>query len=166
MAQKSFLEIIEENRGELINAGLKAYKEARENPHLLFKVEIDSDGEINSWYQPSGGNNYHVSNIPGLEIMEVFNFCFQCSDYSSDEEEPIFIQNMKEYGRNEELQAIYEEAEENNDTFMSVVISGKYIDELKEADAEILEYEMMYDAPEYIESALDSLIVELERRLA
>ena len=84
--KKSFLELIEENEEQIIEVAVVAFKEALENTHLKFIVEMDSNGEVSSWYDTAGGNMYHVSNDPDREIEVLMTFCNQCFDIMSEVE--------------------------------------------------------------------------------
>lgn len=58
---KNWLELIEKKYDEIINVGEKAYKDALENQHLRFIVEMDENGNVYSWYDVAGGNSFHAS---------------------------------------------------------------------------------------------------------
>ena len=51
-----WLELIERNEEQIINTGIEAYKEAIENTQLRYIVEINTNGEIPTWYDIAGGN--------------------------------------------------------------------------------------------------------------
>lgn len=57
----NWLELIEEKEDQILAEGEKAYKEAINNPHLRYIVEIDENGDVYSWYDVAGGNSFHVS---------------------------------------------------------------------------------------------------------
>lgn len=84
--KKTWLELIEEKEEEIIDAAKKAYREALENTHLRFIVEMDSEGEVSYWYDIAGGNSFHVSNEPDKEIKILMEFCFQCFDIMEETE--------------------------------------------------------------------------------
>ena len=73
---KNWLELIEKKYDEIINVGEKAYKDALENQHLRFIVEMDENGNVYSWYDVAGGNSFHASTYNG-ESIELFEFCMQ-----------------------------------------------------------------------------------------
>jgi len=82
--KKSFLELIEENEEKITDVATKAFREALENTHLKFIVEMDSSGEVSSWYDTAGGNSYHVSNNPDRSIEVLMTFCNQGFDIMSE----------------------------------------------------------------------------------
>lgn len=61
----NWLELIEEKEDQILAEGEKAYKEAINNPHLRYIVEIDENGDVYSWYDVAGGNSFHVSTFEG-----------------------------------------------------------------------------------------------------
>lgn len=73
---KNWLELIEKKYDEIINVGEKAYKDALENQHLRFIVEMDENGNVYSWYDVAGGNSFHASTYNG-ESIELFEFCMK-----------------------------------------------------------------------------------------
>lgn len=75
----NWLELIEEKEDQILAEGEKAYKEAINNPHLRYIVEIDEDGDVYSWYDVAGGNSFHVSTFEG-KSKELFELCFQFLD--------------------------------------------------------------------------------------
>lgn len=75
----NWLELIEEKEDQILAEGEKAYKEAINNPHLRYIVEIDENGDVYSWYDVAGGNSFHVSTFEG-KSKELFELCFQFLD--------------------------------------------------------------------------------------
>lgn len=71
-----WLELIEQKEEQIISTGIEAYKEALENPNLRYIVEINENGEINTWYDIAGGNSFHMSTYQGKSI-ELLHFCMQ-----------------------------------------------------------------------------------------
>ena len=71
-----WLELIERNEEQIINTGIEAYKEAIENTQLRYIVEINTNGEITTWYDIAGGNSFHMSTYNGKSI-ELLHFCMQ-----------------------------------------------------------------------------------------
>lgn len=82
--KKNWLELIEGKEQEIIEVATKAYKEALENTHLKYIVEMDSDGDVYYWYDAAGGNNFHISNDPDREIQVLMTFCNQYFDIMSE----------------------------------------------------------------------------------
>ena len=76
MTNREWLELIEQNEERIINKGIEAYKSALENPNLRYIVEINENGEINTWYDVAGGNSLHMSTYNGKSI-ELLHFCMQ-----------------------------------------------------------------------------------------
>lgn len=73
----NWLELIEEKEDQILAEGEKAYKEAINNPHLRYIVEIDENGDVYSWYDVAGGNSFHVSTFEGNQknyLSFVFSF--------------------------------------------------------------------------------------------
>ena len=89
----NWLELIEEKEDQILAEGEKAYKEAINNPHLRYIVEIDENGDVYSWYDVAGGNSFHVSTFEG-KSKELFELCFQFLDIeiSSDALESKLIE--------------------------------------------------------------------------
>jgi hypothetical protein len=71
-----WLELIERNEEQIINTGIEAYKEAIENTQLRYIVEINTNGEITTWYDVAGGNSFHMSTYNG-KSLELIHFCMQ-----------------------------------------------------------------------------------------
>ena len=166
MRNSEWIELIEEKREQIEKEARKTYKEARENTNLRFVVEMDSDGDICSWYEVAGGNSYHVSRVPDCEILQLMDFCFQFSDPTAEEEEPLFIEMMTELGRSEELEKLYEKANEECETFMGIVVSsGEYTEELRKCDEQIIEFYCEEYAPAEIEDKINELLSYLDLAL-
>lgn len=72
---KNWLELIEKKYDEIINVGEKAYKDALENQHLRFIVEMDENGNVYSWYDVAGGNSFHASTYNGESIELLSSVC-------------------------------------------------------------------------------------------
>ena len=102
--KKTWLELIEENEEEIVEVAVVAFKEALENTHLKFIVEMDSNGVVSSWYDTAGGNMYHVSSDREIEVL--MTFCNQCFDIMSecegfDTKEEAIDWYVSEYAREE-----------------------------------------------------------------
>lgn len=105
-----WLDLIGENEEKILEAGKAAYKEALEAPHLRFIVELDEDGEINTWCDVAGGNLFHMSTYNGTSI-EVMEFCFQFFDSEITDE--IIKQKFQEKGFEQLYNKLEETAEED-----------------------------------------------------
>lgn len=153
----NWLELIEEKEDQILAEGEKAYKEAINNPHLRYIVEIDEDGDIYSWYDVAGGNSFHISTFEGRS-KELFEFCFQLLDIeiSSDTLENKLI----EKGYKKELEELAQLASENY-TSVEVEIINSDNDALKEVVEECRKVEIDFMISEYAraesESKLDYL---------
>lgn len=153
----NWLELIEEKEDHILAEGEKAYKEAINNPHLRYIVEIDEDGDVYSWYDVAGGNSFHISTFEGRS-KELFEFCFQFLDIeiSSDTLENKLI----EKGYKRELEELAQLASENY-TSVEVEIINSDNDALKEVVEECRKEEIDFMISEYAraesESKLDYL---------
>lgn len=153
----NWLELIEEKEDQILTEGEKAYKEAINNPHLRYIVEIDEDGDVYSWYDVAGGNSFHVSTFEG-KSKELFELCFQFLDIeiSSDTLENKLIEN----GYKKELEELAQLASENY-TSVEVEIINSDNDALKEVVEECRKEEIDFMISEYAraesESKLDYL---------
>lgn len=117
----NWLELIEEKEDQILAEGEKAYKEAINNPHLRYIVEIDENGDVYSWYDVAGGNSFHVSTFEG-KSKELFELCFQFLDIeiSSDALESKLI----EKGYKKELEELAQLASENQTSIEVEIING------------------------------------------
>lgn len=117
----NWLELIEEKEDQILAEGEKAYKEAINNPHLRYIVEIDENGDVYSWYDIAGGNSFHVSTFEG-KSKELFELCFQFLDIeiSSDALESKLI----EKGYKKELEELAQLASENQTSIEVEIING------------------------------------------
>ena len=153
----NWLELIEAKEDQILAEGEKEYKEAINNPHLRYIVEIDEDGDGYSWYDVAGGNSFHVSTFEG-KSKELFEFCFQFLDIeiSSDTLENKLIEN----GYKKELEELAQLASENY-TSVEVEIINSDNDALKEVVEECRKEEIDFMISEYAraesESKLDYL---------
>ena len=153
----NWLELIEAKEDQILAEGEKAYKEAINNPHLRYIVEIDEDGDVYSWYDVAGGNSFHISTFEGRS-KELFEFCFQFLDIeiSSDTLENKLI----EKGYKKELEELAQLASENY-TSVEVEIINSDNDALKEVVEECRKEEIDFMISEYAraesESKLDYL---------
>lgn len=144
----NWLELIEEKENQILAEGEKAYKEAINNPHLRYIVEIDEDGDVYSWYDVAGGNSFHVSTFEG-KSKELFELCFQFLDIeiSSDALESKLI----EKGYKKELEELAQLASENQTSIEVEIINGDN-DILKEFVEECRKEEIDFMISEYARS--------------
>lgn len=80
-----WLELIEQHEEEIINTGIEVYKEAIENPHLRYIVEMNEDGEVYYWYDIVGGNSFHMSTYQGKSI-ELIHLCMRDMEFDPTDE--------------------------------------------------------------------------------
>lgn len=81
----NWIKLIEDNRDELIEAGIQAYTDAWESRNLRFMVEIDEDGKVFSWFDLPGGNNFH------MDTYKVIEFCAEYWEIPDGENEQEYI---------------------------------------------------------------------------
>lgn len=119
----NWLELIEEKEDQILAEGEKAYKEAINNPHLRYIVEIDENGDVYSWYDVAGGNSFHVSTFEG-KSKELFEFCFQFLDKELEELAQLASENQTSIeveiinGDNDILKEFVEECRKEEIDFM------------------------------------------------
>lgn len=141
-----WLELIENNRKKIQEVAEQAFKDAINNRHMRFIVEISQDGECYSWGDVAGGNTQTAASWKG-ESYEVGEFCFQYMDI------PITEDDLRRHMTKEEQAQAEFEAEEWGDSFMGCVMS-RYPNVVDECEDEYLED---YARENYAEEA-DSLI--------
>lgn len=90
-----WLKLIEKKEQEIIEAGVKAYSEAMENPHLRFIVELSENGEVTTWYDIASGNSFHQSVYDGKSI-ELLHFCMR--NWENDPSDETVEQKLQEMG--------------------------------------------------------------------
>lgn len=157
-----WLDLIGENEEKILEAGKAAYKEALEAPHLRFIVELDEDGEINTWCDVAGGNLFHMSTYNGTSI-EVMEFCFQFFDSEITDE--IIKQKFQEKGFKQLYNKLEETAEED---FTSVECEIRHGDNqtakdiLEECQKDELEFMVSEFASDEAMAKLDQLKERLE----
>lgn len=166
MIKADWLKLIEEKETEIIELGKQAYREAINNKHLRFIVEMNENGEIYSWYDVAGGNSYHMSVHEGTAI-ELFQFCFQCSDLEITEDD--IINKLNEKGYQSRIKELQEEAEKENTCLENIIIEN-YRDELysviiEECYKDAIDFEVEELAPQVIEDKLGSLKYTLSNEL-
>lgn len=154
---KNWLELIEAKEDQILAEGEKAYKEALNNTHLRFIVEMDEEGNVYSWHDIAGGNSYHMSVHEGTAI-ELFEFCFQY--YEIEIPDNALESKLIEKGYKEELEELKVYAEENGTSVEVEIINGNN-DNLKDVVEECRNEEIEFLISEYAhaesESKLDYL---------
>lgn len=112
--------VIEQNREKLIEALESAYKEAVDNRHMQYIVEIYKNGIIRTWACAAGSTSYSADSWNG-ESTVVATYCFQYMDIEVTEED--FRRHMTA----EEQQDIEWRAKEECLSFLNYIYgSGNY----------------------------------------
>lgn len=154
---KNWLELIEAKEDQILAEGEKAYKEALNNTHLRFIVEMDEEGNVYSWHDIAGGNSYHMSVHEGTAI-ELFEFCFQY--YEIEIPDNALESKLIEKGYKEQLEELKVYVEENGTSVEVEIINGNN-DNLKDVVKECRNEEIEFLISEYAhaesESKLDYL---------
>lgn len=154
---KKWLELIGEKEDQILAEGEKAYKEALNNTHLRFIVEMDEEGDVYSWCDIAGGNSYHRSVHEGKAI-ELFEFCFQY--YEIEISDDTLESKLIEKGYKEELEELKVYAEENGTSVEVEIINGdnnNLKDVIEECRNEEIEFLISEYAHAESESKLDYL---------
>lgn len=113
-------EIIEQNREKLVEALESAYKEAVDNRHMQYILEIYKNGIIRTWTCAAGSNSFSADSWNG-ESTVVATYCFQNMDIEVTEED--FRRHMTE----EERQDIEWRSKEDCLSFLNYIYgSGNY----------------------------------------
>lgn len=152
----NWLELIENNREKLQEVAEQAFKDAINNRHMRFIVEISQDGEFYSWGDVAGGNTQTVASWKG-KSYEVGEFCFQYIDI------PITEEDLRRHMTREEQVRAEAEAEECGDSFQGYIMS-ECPDIVEKCEEEYLEgYKTEFAAEEadsLIERCLEDLRME------
>lgn len=127
-------EIIEQNRGKLVEALESAYKEAVDNRHMQYITEIYKDGTIRTWACAAGSTSFSADSWNGKSIV-VATYCFQYMDIEVTEED--FHRHMTE----EERKDVAWRAEEDGLSFVNYIYnSGNYTELIEEVEQEWLDW--------------------------
>ena len=149
-------EIIENNQEKLQKVAEQAFRDAINNRHMRFIVEISHDGECYSWGDVAGGNTQTATSWKG-ESYEVDEFCFQYMDI------PITEEDLRRNMTREEQARAEAEAEECGDSFQGYVMS-ECPDVVEKCEEEYLEgYKTEFateEADSLIERCLEDLRME------
>lgn len=160
-SNKDWLKLINEKEKEIIEIGISAYREARENPHLRHIIEMDEDGEVYHWYDIAGGSSFHSSVFNGTAI-ELFEFCFQYSDVVITDEQ--IIETMITVGYEDAIKEVEEYAADYG-VSMEVAIRNEFtylsdvVDYCVKAD---IEFDIENYAEETVEGILEQQKYNLE----
>lgn len=114
MENKQWLELINQKKSQLVEAGEQAFRDSIDNQHLRYIVELYKDGSISVWYDVAGGNSFTSSSHRG-ESYVVMQFCHQYMEINNqeDETEEEWIEWYKdEYAHEEADQKLDREIEE------------------------------------------------------
>lgn len=138
--------ILEENKEKILEALEEAFKDAIDNRHMEFIVEIDKDGEICQWGTNAGSMSMSMSVFHG-EAYEVGRFEFQYLDIDITEDD------VENHMSKDEFHALELSAKE---AFMGVVgylySTNEYRELVDELESEWLEW---YKDEYAYESALE-----------
>lgn len=127
-------EIIEQNREKLIEALEKAYKEAVDNCHMQYIVEIYKNGTIRTWACAAGSTSFSADSWNGGSTV-VATYCFQNMDIEVTEED--FRRHMTE----EEQKDVAWKAEEDGLSFLNYIYSsGNYRELIDTVEQEWLDW--------------------------
>ena len=127
-------EIIEQSREKLIEALENAYKEAVDNRHMQYIVEIYKNGTIRTWACVAGSTSFSADSWKG-ESTVVATYCFQYLDIGVTEED--FRRHMTE----EEQKEVEWRAEDEGLSFLNYIYgSGNYTELIEEVEQEWLDW--------------------------
>ena len=152
-SNKDWLKLIDEKEKEIIKIGILAYREARENPHLRYIIEMDEDGEVSYWYDVAGGNSFHSSVFNGTAI-ELFEFCFQYSDVEITDEQ--IIETMITVGHEDVIKEVEEYAADYG-VSMEVAIRDEFT-YLSDVVDYCVKAEIEFDIECYAEETVENLL--------
>lgn len=115
-------EIIEKNYDTVLAEAKKAFCDAVDCQTMKFIVEIREDGEVFSWGQAAGSNNFTQSSYEGRSTV-ICSFCFEHADIE------ICDDVLRDHMTEEQIQEVEERAEDEGLSFESYVYSsGNYTD--------------------------------------
>lgn len=126
--------IIEQNREKLIETLENAYKEAVDNRHMQYIVEIYKNGTIRTWACAAGSTSFSADSWKG-ESTVVSTYCFQYLDIEVTEDD--FRRHMTE----EEQQDVEWQAEDEGLSFLNYIYSsGNHTELIEEVEQEWLDW--------------------------
>lgn len=93
MSYNRWLELINKNENVIIEKAFEMFEDARENPHFRFVMVMNTNGELDYWWDVAGDNSQLSFTFRGedIEIMEV---CTQYNDNLEDYDERDFIYGL------------------------------------------------------------------------
>lgn len=153
LSNKDWLKLINEKETEIIKIGISAYREARENPHLRFIVEMNEDGEVSHWYDVAGGNSFH-SSVFNDTAIELFEFCFQYSDVEITDEQITKV--MITDGYEDAIEEVKEYAADYG-TSMEVAIRNRFA-YLSDVVDYCIKAEIEFDIEHYAEETVEGIL--------
>lgn len=142
----NWTEILKKNKERILETLEEAFRDAVDNRHMEFIVEIDKDGEIRQWGTNAGSMSMSMS-VFNEESFEIGRFCFQYMDIDITEDD------VKNHLTKDEFQTIELLAKEE---FMGVVgylySTNEYRELVEELESEWLDW---YKDEYSYESALE-----------
>lgn len=160
MKIKEWLKLIENNKEQIIEIGIKAYEEAMNDKNLRFIIEMNDNGEVYYWGDIAGGNSYHISVHNGSAI-ELFQFCFQYFDLEITEE--MIINKLNEKGYIDKIEKLREEAEEECTSIECIISNHEELSNvIDECHKEAIEFEISEYAREISKHRLEDMVKNLK----
>jgi hypothetical protein len=146
-------QLIANNYNEIIDIGIKAYREARENSSLRYILEINNYGNVYYWYDIAGGNSFHTSTFKGDSIELISNLCFQYNELELTDE--VICSKLEDYNLGHLIKELMAEAEEES-TSLEVILKNH--PELSKILEECMKDEIEFDISEYARDFIESHI--------
>ena len=158
---KNWIELIKDNIGNILEVGTKAYRDALQNTHLRFIVEMGNDGNVKSWYDVAGGNSFTQSSYDGNSI-QLFQICHQHESieiYDND-----IIDKLHDEKLNLEIIQEIQDKAKNQESCTECIILEKY-EELRyiieSCYQDAIDFEVSEHARDYITWEIDRLLENL-----
>ena len=115
-------EIIKNNYDAVLAEAKKAFCDAVDCQHMKFTVEIREDGEVFSWGQAAGSNNFTQSSYEGRSTV-ICSFCFEHAEIE------ICDDVLRDHMTTEQIAEAERRAEDEGLSFVNYVYSsGNYVD--------------------------------------
>lgn len=115
-------EIIKNNYDAVLAEVQEAFNDAIDCQTMKFIVEIREDGEVFSWGQAAGSNNFTQSSYEGRSTV-ICSFCFEHADIE------ICDDVLRDHMTEEQIQEAEERAEDEGLSFANYIYSsGNYTD--------------------------------------
>lgn len=119
---KKWSEIIEKNYDAILAEAQEAFCAAVDCQTMKYTVEIREDGEVFSWGQAAGSNNFTQSSYEGRSTV-ICSFCFEHADIE------ICDDVLRDHMTEEQIQEAEERAEDEGLSFANYIYSsGNYTD--------------------------------------